>query len=225
MAFPQLYRDAARTTLRNPTFNECGFLPLQATVTIGYVTGSGPHGIDVVTGAPILAGAEGTSFSARLEPDPINPKLHWVRVAQGYGSVLYTWQSGGRTFHFLSLVTTDPEYSRKMEGAEEWAKRRRLALQLHCETGLPFPMLNRLVRSVKTYRLAMLGIGLASWLYQQAEQNIEAAKERADRLTLMNNTDRLANLYEYQLPADARSGTMLGDVCRGARIVLFRQTE
>lgn len=225
MSLPFAFLNAARAVLGDRKFNNHGFVPADETVTIGYVVGPGPHVADVASGVPVGDSQEGQTFSIRLEPDTRNPNLHWVLIRQSYGAVLYTWMSNDQTFHYLALATQNAGNQKEMEVAPAAAERRRLALQLHHETGLQLAVLIRLTRTAHNYDVAMQAINLAAWMLRQAEDNIEVACDRADRLSAMTNAGRVAELRHYMPIVNMTDGDKLMRICAGARVVLYRQTK
>lgn len=213
---------AAREYLKQPRFDDHGFVPPQETVTIGYVLGAGPHQTDTAVGFPLtLEGFRGEqTFRIQLVPDSNNPELYWVKVAQSYGAVVYSWTSRHKTYSFLAVASDRPEEARDMDLAPASMGRRHAALQLHQETGLPYEVLRQLTRVAGTYNKGVLAIGLAGWLLQQAGNNLANASDRAERLTLMKNEDRLHTLEGFAPTAQLRTGDTLMRVCQGARLIL-----
>jgi len=219
MAFPPNILKTARGMTHDGREPRHNFTPVDEPAVIGYVTGPGPHDPDIAIGVAVETTSGLENCVVNLVQDTERPDLHWVEVQQNDGAYLYTWQSGNKTYHHLLASTRHPAYAPYMARAAEAKHRLHLALRLHVYSGLPFPVLVRLARTITTYGHAQLAIGLAAWLLQQ-EGHLPAAVDRAERLAVMKNNDRLRNLAGFPPAEQWRTGDTLARLTRGACIVL-----
>jgi len=220
MPFPPTILRAARDKTHDGRPPKHNFTPVAEPAVIGYVIGTGPHGPEVASGVVVETASGLENCAVTLVQDDQRPDLYWVQVQQNDGAYLYTWQSGGKTYHYLLLSTSNPACAPDMARAGETRDRHQLALRLHAYSGLPFAVLTRMVRTVTTYEQAQLAIALAAWLLQEEGEDLKAAVDRAERLTLMRNPERLRNLNGFQPAASLKGGNALMQLTRATEIIL-----